>query len=636
MTRHLLALAIALLCLKADSTTFQGTASAQDGGALYRRDCAGCHDAGVDRAPAREALATMTAERVLAAMESGPMLSMASRISGAERRAIAQFVTGKSLSARDLSTTPPQSAMCVTGAVQPGRFSAPLTGRNWNGWGGNTTNTRFQDARTAGLTAAQAARLKVKWAFAFPGDLDANAQPTIVGGRVFVGSQSGMVYSLNANSGCVHWSFKAAAAVRGAVVLDTIPGGLPPGVIGEPGVIYAVFFGDLAGNVYALDATTGAELWRIKADPHPLARVVGSVVFHNGRLYVPVASAEETAGAPSTYECCKFRGSVAAYEASTGKQIWKTYTISETPKPTTKNAIGTQLYGPSGAGVWSSPAIDPLKNVIYATTGDNYSAPASDMSDAFIALDRDTGKILWARQMTAGDAWNTACRLPDKANCPDTKAPDFDFSSPPMLVSLGNGKRALVAGQKSGVVHAIDPDDNGRVLWQQRVGTGGTLGGVQWGSSTDGTNVYVALSDIVRVAIPNSLGANADPKAGGGLFAFNLQTGQRVWYAPPAGCGTRPRCSPAQSAAVTSIPGVVFSGSVDGHLRGYSTADGKVIFDFDAVNNFKTVNEVPGRGGSFDGPGPAIAGGMMFVSSGYARAGGIPGNVLLAFSVDGN
>jgi len=604
---------------------------AQDGGALYRRDCAACHDMGVDRAPARDALQAMSAERVLAAMETGPMISMASRNTGAERRAIAQYLSGKSLAGRDLSTTPAQSAMCVTAAVVPGNFANPLGGKNWNGWGDNTNNTRFQDANTAGFTAAQVGRLKVKWAFGFPGDLDANAQPTVVGGRVFVGSAGGTVYSLSAQNGCVYWFFKAATSVRGAVTIGEIST--------SGGRIPAAFFGDLGGNIYALNAATGTQLWTARPDDSRLARIMGSVVFHNGRVYVPVASGEETAGAASTYECCKFRGSISAYDASTGKQIWKTYTITEEAKPTKKNAIGTQLYGPSGAGVWSSPAIDPQKNVLYATTGDNYSAPASNMSDAFIALDRDTGKILWARQMTTGDAWNTACRLPDRTNCPDEKAPDFDFSSPPMLVTLSNGangKRALVAGQKSGVVHAVDPDDNGRILWQQRVGTGGTLGGVQWGSSTDGTNVYVALSDIVRVFIPNSLGSNADPKTGGGLFAFNLQTGQRVWYTPPAPCGTRPRCSPAQSAAITSMPGVVFSGSVDGHLRGYSTADGTVIFDFDAMQTFKTVNEVPARGGSFDGPGPAIANGMMFVSSGYARAGGIPGNVLLAFSIDGN
>jgi polyvinyl alcohol dehydrogenase (cytochrome) len=620
MPRHLLTLLLACL-------TISAPAFAQDGAALYRRDCATCHDMGVDRAPTRETLQTMTAERVLAAMESGPMISMASRDSGADRRAIAQFVAGKTLSARDLSTTPSPSAMCAASSRSGDGFKAPLTGKNWSGWGGNTNNTRFQDANNAGLTAAQASRLKVKWAFGFPGDLDANAQPTVYADRVFVGSQSGTVYSLSKETGCVHWFFKAAAAVRGAVTVAQL------GTSADP--MLTAFFGDLGGNVYALDAMTGGRRWSFKADAHPLARVVGSVVVHDGRLYVPVASAEETAGAPSTYECCKFRGSVGAYDALTGKQIWKTYTITEEPKPTKKNAVGTQLYGPSGGGVWSSPAIDPLKNVLYATTGDNYSAPASNMSDSFLALDRDTGKILWSRQMTVGDAWNTACRLTDKTNCPDTSAPDFDFSSPPILVSLGNGKRALVAGQKSGMVHALDPDDGGKILWQQRVGTGGTLGGVQWGSSSDGTNVYVALSDIVRMNIPNSLGSNADPKTGGGLFAFDLKTGQRVWYTPPAPCGTRPRCSPAQSAAVSSVPGVVFSGSVDGHLRGYSTADGKVIFDFDSVGPYKTVNEVPARGGSFDGPGPAIAGGMVFVSSGYARAGGIPGNVLLALSVDG-
>jgi polyvinyl alcohol dehydrogenase (cytochrome) len=596
-------------------------AAAQDGAALYRRDCTGCHDMGVDRAPARDVLQTMTAERVLNALENGPMLSMASRETGAERRAIAQFVTGKSLSARDLTTTPSSGAMCTTKAS-----GLTLNGPGWNGWGENTHNTRFQTG-SAELPPAAVPRLKVKWAFGFPGDTDANAQPTVAGGRVFIGSQGGKVYSLSAESGCIHWFFDAKGSVRGAVTIGEVTTGNGP--------VLMAFFADLSGNVYALNATTGALVWTMRPETHPLARIMGSVVYHNGRLYVPVASGEETAGAPSSYECCKFRGSVSALNVLTGKAIWKTYMITEEAKPTTKNAIGTQMWGPSGVGVWSSPAIDGQRNRLYVTTGDNYSAPASNMSDSFVAMDLDTGKILWSKQMTAGDAWNTACRLPDNTNCPDAKAPDFDFSSPPMLVTLANGKRALVAGQKSGMVHAVDPDDNGKILWQSRAGNGGTLGGVQWGSSTDGTNVYVALSDIVRTNIPNSLGSNADPKQGGGMFAFNLATGQRVWYTPPPGCGDRARCSPAQSAAVSSIPGVVFSGSVDGHLRGYSTADGKVIWDFDSVGPYKSVNEVPARGGSFDGPGPAIAGGMMFVSSGYARAGGMPGNVLLALTIDG-
>jgi polyvinyl alcohol dehydrogenase (cytochrome) len=597
-------------------------ASAQDGAALYRQNCAACHDAGVDRAPGRDALQTMSPERVLTALENGAMISMASRVSAADRRAIAQYLTGRPLSARDMTMTPPQQAMCA-GA---GGFANPAAGPNWNGWGGNTSNTRFQDAG-AGFTAEQVPRLKVKWAFGFPGDLDANAQPTIAGGRVFVGSQGGKVYALSAETGCIHWFFDAKSSVRGALTIGRITTGAGP--------VDAAFFGDLAGNVYAVNAVTGALLWTVRADAHPLARVVGSVVFHNGRLYVPMASAEETGGAPSSYECCRFRGSVSSFDAATGKPIWKTFTIAEEPVPTKKNAVGTQLWGPSGAGVWSSPAIDVRRNALYATTGDNYSAPASSMSDSFVAMDLDTGRILWSRQMTTGDAWNTACRLPDKTNCPDLAAPDFDFSSPPILVTLANGRRALVAGQKSGMVHAVDPDEDGKILWQARVGTGGTLGGVQWGSAADGSNVYVALSDIVRTPIAGSLGTNVESKSGGGMFAFNVQTGTRVWYTAPPGCGGRARCSPAQSAAVSAIPGVVFSGSVDGHLRGYSTLNGAILWDFDSVGPYKTVNEVSARGGSFDGPGPAIAGGMLLVSSGYARAGGMPGNVLLAFSVDG-
>src|SRR5215831_1040878 len=263
MTRHVFTVLAVL--------TLASPAAGQDGAVLYRRDCATCHDMGVDRAPSRETLQTMTAERVLAAMESGPMISMASRDSGADRRAIAQFVTGKTLSARETSMTPPQSAMCTSA----GNFAARPTDAKWTGWGNGTDNTRHQSAAQAGVTTTNVGRLKVKWAFGFPGDLDANAQPSVYGDRVFVGSQSGTVYALSKETGCVHWFYKAATAVRGAMTVAQL------GTNADP--MLAAFFGDLAGNVYALNAMTGAELWRIKADAHPLARVVGSVVFHDGR-----------------------------------------------------------------------------------------------------------------------------------------------------------------------------------------------------------------------------------------------------------------------------------------------------------------------------------------------------------------
>lgn len=589
----------------------------QNGETLYKQNCASCHDGGADRAPNREAFRAMSPERVLAAMETGGMISMASRRTAAERRAIAEFLTGKSFG-KPLDTNPSPQAMC-----RGNSSSFALTGPVWNGWGQNTSNTRYQEGQAAGLTASSVPRLKLKWAFGFPGDLTSNAQATIAGGRVFVGSQSGTVYSLDAATGCIHWFFHASAAVRAAISVARIDAS------------YIAFLGDQAANVYAVNAATGRLLWRTRVDDYPVARVTGSPQFYNGRLYVPTASGEEGAGAAPDYQCCRFRGAVTALDAANGKQVWKTYTIHDAPHPTRKNKVGTQLWGPSGAPVWTSPAIDPKRNALYVTTGDNYSDPPTRTSDAFIAMDLDTGKVLWSRQMTPSDAYNVGCRMPDSTNCPDSNGPDLDFAASPILVTLPNGRRALIAGQKSGVVHAIDPDQQGEVLWQTRIGKGGSLGGIQWGSAADRSNVYVALADVVRVRLSYSQNTDADPKVGGGMFALRLDNGKRVWYTPPASCGDKPRCSPAQSAAVSAIPGVAFSGSVDGHLRAYSMADGKIIWDFDTVGTYKTVDGVAGRGGSLDGPGPAIGGGMLFVNSGYAVAGGMPGNVLLAFSVDG-
>jgi polyvinyl alcohol dehydrogenase (cytochrome) len=364
-----------------------------------------------------------------------------------------------------------------------------------------------------------------------------------------------------------------------------------------------------------------------------------------GGLYVPASSGEEVAGADPDYPCCRFRASVTALDAARGKTIWTAFTIPEESKPTRKNKKGVQLYGPSGAGVSSSPAIDTSKRVIYVTKGDSYSDPPARTSDAFLVLNLDTGTILWSRQMTEGDAFTIACGKPAlEDSCPQARGPDFDFGSSPILVSLPKGRQALIAGQKSGVVHAVDPVQQGEVLWQTRLGHGSALGGIQWGSATDGTNVYAALSDIgfrtVPAGTPGSrpgfLGSMAlDPRSGGGLFALKIATGERVWATPDAGCGDHPGCSPAQSAAVTALAGVVFSGSVDGHLRAYSTSDGRIIWDDDTAREYQTVNGVAGTGGSIDGPGPVVAGGMLYVNSGYAIFGGAPGNVLLAFSIDG-
>jgi polyvinyl alcohol dehydrogenase (cytochrome) len=614
-----------LLTMSATAAQAQG-ASNQEAETIYKARCASCHDTGTGRAPNREALRRLTPQAIGVALTTGSM-----REQGQELTLDQVQMLARTLGA--VPATAPATASATCSPSEPTSLAKSLEQPNWNGWGANLAQHRFQPAAMAQLAASDVPRLKLKWAFAFPGVSRAFAQPTVVGGRVFVGSAATAVYSLNASSGCQHWVFKPDAPVRTAITIGA----------GDQGRQLA-FFGDQRANAYAVDAQTGALVWKRSVEGFPGATITGAPSLADGTLYVATSSAEEVIGANPKYECCKFRGSLSALNAATGEVRWKSYTIPEEPKPVRKNAQGVQLWGPSGAGVWSSPAVDLKRGVVYITTGDAYSDPAGSTSDAFMAFDIKTGKLLWTRQVTSGDAYNVACGMAEalRVNCPEAKGPDHDFGSSPILVDLPNGRRALIAGQKSGVVHAVDPDRGGEILWQTRVGKGSALGGVQWGSAYDGRRVYVALSDV----IPETAGTAAGPAlalgqappphtGGGGLFALDPASGQIVWTTPHPGCGGAPGCSPAQSAAVTAIPGIVFSGGLDGHLRAYATDKGAIVWDVDTAQQYKTVNGVTGNGGSLDGPGPVVVGGMVFVNSGYAFVSGKPGNVLLAYSVDG-
>ena len=600
----------------------------KEGEALFKQRCAGCHEGGVPKAPNRAALKQMSPENVRFALLSGSMKMQGMGLSAAQISDIAQYLTGKLPGKEQIRS----EAFCAAGSSA---LADPLAKPHWVGWGAGVEQHRFQPAEMAQLSADQVPKLKLKWAFGFPGVTRAYGQPAVAGGRLFVGSADRHVYSLSAATGSIYWVFDADFPVRTAISIGANAGG------------WAVYFGDQHANAYAVDAATGKLLWKARVDEHPAAVITGAPVLAGERLYVPAASIEEFTGAYPQYECCKFRGSLSALEAATGKVVWKSYTIDEEPKPTRKNKLGVQLWGPSGIGVWSSPTVDLKKRMVYVTTGDNYSDPPTGLSDAFLAFEMDTGKLAWSRQLTKGDAFNVGCGAPPEmpSNCPEARGPDFDFGSPAMLVDFGGGRRALVAGQKSGIVYALDPDKKGEVLWQKRVGKGSTVGGVEWGSAADAQKAYVAVSDAEMRPVPASTAGQQDsvlgipfqldPKAGGGLFALNLETGEIVWHTPHPGCGEKPGCSPAQSAGVTAIPGVVFSGGLDRHLRAYSAQDGHIVWDADTATDFKTVNGVKAHGGSLDGPGAVVVGGMLYVNSGYSFLGSAPGNVLLAFSVDG-
>ncbi len=379
-----------------------------------------------------------------------------------------------------------------------------------------------------------------------------------------------------------------------------------------------MYFGDTGANVYALDAATGIELWSRRLDDHLYARITGSPTLYQDRLFVPVSSMEETAASQQGYECCTFRGSLTALDVKTGTIVWKTF-MAPPAQPAGKNAAGLALWGPSGVGIWSAPTIDAKRALVYAGTGNTYSAPAQPTADAIVAFDLKDGAIKWIHQLTAGDVFG--CRA-GSANCGEKAGPDFDLGTPPMLMTLPSGRDVIVAAQKSGNAFAIDPDKEGAPLWQYHAGEGSIWGGIQWGAAVDGERAYFPVSDI------------RTPKPGG-LHAVGLETGERAWYVPPPPlkCATGTGCSAALISAPTLIPGVLFSGSNDGALRAHSTKDGSVIWEFDTNREFETLNGVKAGGGAIQGPGPAIAGGMLYLNSGYGDHLGRPGNVLLAFEV---
>ena len=538
-------------------------------------------------------------QAIVDALTSGSMRYQGLPLSGAERRAVAEWIAGRSIRGAIAGDSAGRCTGLSGSRALVDRRGAPA----WNGWSPALDNRHFQSADAAGLSAAQVPALQLKWAFGFPDASAAWAQPTIVGGRIFVGSQNGTVYSLDAASGCIAWTFAAHSGVRGAIAIGAS----------------IAYFSDQAGYVYALDAATGRLRWSRRVDEHPLVRLTGSPVLHGGRLYVPTSSYEE-GGKPPGYHCCTFRGSLICLDARSGDVIWRTFTIAQPSRMLRAYADGTELWGPAGGAIWSAPTIDEKRGAIYAGVGNTYSGAPQPTADAILAFDLKTGAIRWVRQMNPGERDVFGC-APGDVNCPERAGPDFDFGASPAIAKLPNGRELVLAGQKSGFLYALDPDRKGEIVWRYRAGGGSGLGGIQWGIAADGERAYVPVSDIY-----------ADEP--GGLHAVTLATGKRAWYAPPPApiCGKPSRaCSGALFSAITVMPGIVFVPSNDGAIRAYDSASGSVVWSFDANREFRTVNGVKARGGSMNGPAPVVAGGMLYASSGYGTFGLRPGNVLLAF-----
>jgi polyvinyl alcohol dehydrogenase (cytochrome) len=648
----------ALAAIGMSSVVFAAPAPAPqaNGEALFQANCKGCHEPALDRAPTRTDMAQRSAVDITRVLTDGPMQPMTAGMSPDQVKALGTYLSRDRAGGNPLSAEAPQNAAAAgrRGGPVPPPAKDPMCASNsplkpgaedWTSWGLDDANTHYQTH--GGVRAADVPKLKVKWSFSVRGG--SYSQPTVLGDWMFFVVRGDGFYALDAKTGCVHWHLPDVASRTTPMIIKSAAS--PSG--------YMTVLGIAGRQVQAYDLQNGKALWTSpELEDHRSANITGSPIATGNQVLVPITSGEEGAGTAPNYRCCSFRGSVVSLDLATGKPQWKTYVINEPLHDRGKNPSGTVLQGPAGGAIWSAPTVDAKKGVVYVATGDSYTDADTKGADAIVAMDLKTGKIKWSTQVQADDDFIVGCTQTNHSvNCPQHAGPDYDFGNPPIVFNGKGGKQVILSGQKSGIAYGMDAD-TGKLLWKQQVGNGSSLGGIEWGMALDDKRLYVPNSDIISImdefrrprgdAVLAVKPAPAKP----GLTALDPSTGKVIWHvdAPHAPCsyfGDRSRdrtpngpCLNAQSAAISVIPGVVFSGLVDGWFRAYDAATGKVIWQYSTTaQKYDTVNGLKDQpGGSIDSMGPVIADGTVYVFSGYSGAsntGGNPRNVLLAFSVDG-
>ena len=583
-------------------------AGSVDGMALYQAHCAACHDGQVPRAPHMITFSTIGAATILNAMNNGVMRAQAAALSASEREVLAGFLAGEAMA-------PPKPVLACS---DPMSELASVDAAAMQGWGGNAENHRHSDG--AGLDRNNVDQLALKWVFAYPGALRARSQPLVHDGVIFVGSQSGDIYALDLESGCAHWTYSAGAEVRSSLSLGQLPGRDDP----------VLYMGDFSATVHAIDASDGSLIWRSSVGDHPDATITGSPKLHEGSLYVPISSSEWATAADPGYACCTFRGGVVSVDATSGELNWRAHVIDQPAAETGEtNPFGAVRKGPAGAPVWNSPTIDAKRGVLYVGTGEAYTSPAADTSDAVLAFSLVTGERQWAKQLLGGDAWNMACFIGEAANCPEEDGPDLDIGASTVLWS-GGDRDYLLVGQKSGDVYALDPDKGGAVVWHNKVGRGGFLGGVHWGMSVNEDSLFVPIADTT---ITGRFTGPVSP----GIHALDPTSGEVRWYTPSApdceGKSPIPVCDQGMSAAITSTDQLIFAGSLDGNLNVYDSLSGEILWSFDTFGDFESVSGDTALGGSIESDGPVLYKGHVLINSGYQFGARMPGNALMVFSL---
>ncbi|MGH1371302.1 MAG: PQQ-binding-like beta-propeller repeat protein [Cellvibrionaceae bacterium] len=598
---------------------------------IFDQHCAACHDNTASKAPRREALAAVSFENIMLSLEFGRMQPQAAGLNKLQKAAVSKYLAGD----KQVDESWIQASSCDNTEIN---LTEVLSGN----WGLSSGNRRYLPSEKSGITPDNVESLKLKWSFAYPQVSDARSQPVMTKDTVFVGSKSGNVFALDKNSGCIKWRYKADSSVRSALVL------------GQQAQQSLLFFGDTLSTTYALNAANGELVWKQSLSLFPTSVITGSPAFYDGSLYVPISSYEIAAAGMAQYPCCRSHGAVVALDAESGEQRWVWH---GTPNATLqeKDDKGRMRFGPSGVSVWSTPTVDAKRGLLYFGTAENLSRPATDTSDAVVAVGLEDGKLRWKYQGLKDDVWNSGC-LSQGFNCPENPGPDFDFGASIILTQNAAGDDILLAGQKSGAVFAFDPDgyqgQEGKLLWKN-TDTLNTVyspnPGVHWGMAVEGQRLFVPIADSER-PFP---GYTPRP----GLYAIDINTGKNLWSSPvKRSCelsgklsenyglkAMREKTGEAESdcsfhfsfsAAATATDGLVFVGGLDGILRAYNSITGEVVWQTETAKAFAGVNGIAGKGGSIDVDGAVIGDGTLVIHSGYSMFGQLPGNVLLSYEVD--
>ncbi len=587
----------------------------KDGQKIYDTVCATCHAKPAEtKAPPIETLKRMGPRSVSYALTNGKMKAQAAPLSAKDIDSVVSYLSATA----DVDNSWIASHSCKADhlAVDTG---TPTIGQ----WGFDSHNNRRLTAKQAGLSTAQMGKLQLAWVMAFPQTANMRAQPVVVGNTMYLSIvDSGQLFALDIGGAapCVKWVYQHDVPLRTALAYHKLPNGRN-----------VLLFADAATHVLMMDASNAQVLWTTSVKVTSVSNVTAMPVLFEDRIFVPISSGELNMGAVPDYECCTSHGAVVALKVSTGERLWVYHTM-EDAKKTDVSKVGTQHYGPSGAPIWTAAAIDEKRHLIYVGTGENTSAPATDSSDAILAIHMEDGKLAWKYQTTPNDIFLTGCmNQPDGPNCPPPTSvnKDWDFGAGIMLAKKPDGSELVLGGQKNGMVWALNPD-TGKLVWSTKVGAGGAMGGIHWGMAYDGQQRLFAADNM-------STGPTADGVTPG-LFALDINNGNILWsYLHKPDCsGTRQQeiksCNSnyGMSAATLLVDGAVVQGANDGYLKVFDTKSGEPLFTFDTARSFDTVNGVKGHGGAIDNATVVAANGMLFVQSGYGLM-GVPGNLLLAF-----